>query len=294
MADGDSSDVDERGKPSPAASEPAQEFPDFRHYVPRDLLDVSFPSSVRGYDRGAVDAYVKRVNRVISELKVSASPPAAVRHALDQAGEKVDGLLQAAREAAEQITTSAREEAEDSAERVKAEAAKFLVDTSAEADRLKAEADELTAKARADADATVANAKAEAGDILTAARAEAETSLARSQAEADERLRRLEEELASLRAEAETRLREIQADTQAVWKEREEMLADIHAMANGLIDITDAAAARFQPHELAAPDEEKPKLGAGSQTEPTTVVADESAPAMPAAGSQGSPNESSK
>ena len=68
-------------------------------YVPQDILDASFPVSVRGYDRGTVDAYAKRVNRVIAELKVRASPQAAVRHALEQAEEKVRGLLDA-REAA--------------------------------------------------------------------------------------------------------------------------------------------------------------------------------------------------
>src|SRR6266487_5213235 len=148
MDDGESSDLDVNA-PSPAALETEHEFADLRQYVPGDLLDVSFSVSVRGYERGAVDAYIRRANRVIAELKVSASPAAAVRHALDQAQEKVDGLLQSAREAAEQITTSARAEAEENADRLKAEAVKFVVDSNAEADRLKAEADELTAKARA-------------------------------------------------------------------------------------------------------------------------------------------------
>src|SRR5262249_31292935 len=74
---------------------------ELQYYVPQEILDVHFPHSVRGYDRDAVDKYVKRVNRVIAELKVRGSPPAAVRHALEQAEGKVQGLLQAAREAAE-------------------------------------------------------------------------------------------------------------------------------------------------------------------------------------------------
>ena len=106
MVDNESSRPPENTESSPAAPKPEQSFRDVRHYVPQDILDVSFPVSLRGYDRDAVDAYVKRVNRVIAELKVSASPPAAVRHALDLAQEKVEALLQAAREAAEQITVS--------------------------------------------------------------------------------------------------------------------------------------------------------------------------------------------
>src|SRR5690242_15309815 len=64
-------------------------FADFRDYVPTELLNVTFPAAVRGYERGAVDAYVKRVNRVIAEVKVSASPRAAVRHALRQTEQEV-------------------------------------------------------------------------------------------------------------------------------------------------------------------------------------------------------------
>ncbi|HEX3687917.1 MAG TPA: DivIVA domain-containing protein, partial [Gaiellaceae bacterium] len=62
--------------------------------MPADLLNVSFPVAMRGYDRDAVEAYVKRVNRVIAELKVSASPRAAVTHALEQTEQQVSGLLQ--------------------------------------------------------------------------------------------------------------------------------------------------------------------------------------------------------
>ncbi len=173
VADDELSKADEREKHSPAAPKQKQSFGALRHYVPQDILDVSFPASVRGYDRRAVDAYIERVNREIAELKVSASPPAAVRHALEQAGEKVQGLLQAAREAAEEITASARQEAQESTARAKAEAAEFVVNTSAEADRVKAEADELIANARTEADETLAKAKAEAAELLADTRAEA-------------------------------------------------------------------------------------------------------------------------
>jgi DivIVA domain-containing protein len=61
--------------------EPA--FGELRGYVPADILNVSFPGAVRGYDRGDVDTHLKRVNRLIAEIKVSASPRAAVRHALE-------------------------------------------------------------------------------------------------------------------------------------------------------------------------------------------------------------------
>jgi DivIVA domain-containing protein len=91
---------------SPQAGERESEL-----LTPKEIRNVSFPGSVRGYDRSAVDAYVTRVNRVIAELQVRSSPRAAVRHALEQVGEQTSGILQRAREAAEEITASARQEA---------------------------------------------------------------------------------------------------------------------------------------------------------------------------------------
>jgi DivIVA domain-containing protein len=268
-----------------AAPEQEHGFGDLQSYVPQDILDVSFPVSLRGYDRRAVDAYTQRVNRVIAELKVRASPPAAVRHALDQAEEKVQGLLKAAREAAEELAASARREAEESTARAKAEAAELVVNTSAEADRVKAEADELIANARTVADTTVAEAKAEAGELLADARAEAQSTLARAQAEADERLQRLQEELAALREEAGTRMREVEADTETVWNERSELLEDIRRMAGGLVDLANAAAARIQRREPAGPEEKTLEPEAGDEG-PAGIATDESARDTPASASQ--------
>jgi cell division septum initiation protein DivIVA len=297
VVEDESSRAEERkGHPSPAP-EGEGGFGDLRQYVPRDMLDVSFPASVRGYDRRAVDAYVKRANRVIAELKVSASPPAAVRHALDQAGEKVDGLLQAAREAAEEITASARQEAEESTARAKAEAAQLIVSTSSDADRMKAEADELVARNRAEADAILAAAKAEADELRSEATAEANDTRARSGAEAEENRRRLQEELAALREQAETRMGEIHGDTEAIWKQRHQLLDDMRAMAAGLLDLADAAAARIEPAQLPAGGEKPP--GLETEAEPPGVTNDvsEAAPPAPSSEEDGddpSPHEDTK
>ena len=202
----ESSRAAEREKLSSAATdgEQGQSFGELQYYVPQDILDVSFPVAVRGYDRRAVDTYIKRVNRVIAELKVRSSPPAAVRHALEQAEEKAQGLLRAAREAGEEITTSAQHEAEQNTANAKAEAAELLVNTSADADRIKAEADQLIANARMEADAAVAKAQSEADELRADAKAQVQNIVASAQADADQRLRRLKEDLAELREEAET------------------------------------------------------------------------------------------
>src|ERR671931_560991 len=137
--------------------EPAETI-NLRAEVPAEIRNVSFPVSVRGYDRRAVDAYVQRVNRVIAELEVTRSPQAAVRHAVERVSEQTKGILQEARESAEKITDAAR-----------------------------AEAEQLVAAARAEAEQLVANARAEAERLVADARAHAEQTIARANAQADER-----------------------------------------------------------------------------------------------------------
>ncbi len=278
MADDD----DKKEKLSPAALEQEGGFSDLRHYVPQDIINVSFPASVRGYDRRAVDAYIKRVNRAIAELKVSASPPAAVRHALEQAGQQVHGLLQSARETAEEITASARQEAEESIERAKAHAADLVVNSSAEADRVHAEADMRIANAITEAADTLARAKAEAGEVVAEARGEAQSTLRRARAEADESLRRLQEELAALHEQAETRMRELQADTEAVWMERGQLLDGIRELAGGLVGLADAAAARFPRRGPTEPEVDLVEPDTRDESEPPRVATKESTPAAPA------------
>jgi DivIVA domain-containing protein len=209
-----------------------------------DIRNVSFPGSVRGYDRSAVDAYVKRVNRVIAELEMRSSPRAAVRHALEQVGEQTSAILQRARDAAEEITTSAREEGEATTARAKAEAAEIVVNASTEAERAKAEADRLIAKATADG-----------AKILAEGKAEAERVLARTR-----------EEVAALQEEGEARLRELHADIAATWKERRELLDDVRGIASRLEEAASRAAARVPPPEPERPEPEAVEAEATAET----------------------------
>src|SRR6266536_5082237 len=269
VIDDESSDAEEsKAELSPAPEQAEEHSPsELRHHVPEDILNVTFPVSVRGYDRRAVDAHLKRVNRLIAEVKVGASPRAAVRHALQQTEQQVRGLLEGAREAGEEITASARQEADENSERAKAELAELVVNVSAEADATRAKAETL-----------IANARTEAEDILVRSRLEAENTVANARAEADEQLQRLKEELAGLRDEAETRMRGLQADTEAVWKERRQLLDDIREKASGLLELADAAVARKpaesrdqMPEPEAVDDIER----AGAGAEPSKTTADD-------------------
>lgn len=193
--------------------------------VPEDIRNVSFPAAVRGYERTAVEAYVRRVNRLIAELEMRSSPRAAVRHALEQVGEQTSGILQRAREAAEEITTTARQEAEETTARAKAEAAEIVLNASSEAERARAEADHVVAKARAEADEIVREARVEADRILA----------------------RTRDEVAALREEGEARLRQLHADIATTWKERRELLDDVRGIATRLEQAATRAAARVPP-----------------------------------------------
>lgn len=236
-------------------------FGDLRHYVPPDLLNAKFPVAVRGYDRAAVESYVKRANRVIAELKVSSSPRAAVTHALEQTEQQVSGLLQRARETGEEITASARQEAEEIIAKAKADAAELHVNVSTEADSIKSEAEE-----------GLAGARAEGEDILSRSRQEAENTRAAAQADAEKRRKELEEELTTLREEAEARMRELQADTDRVRGERRELLEDIRVRGATLLEVADAADTREPDDEQNEPEsvDEIERVGAEPEAEQVT------------------------
>jgi DivIVA domain-containing protein len=190
---------------------------------PAEIRNVSFPVAMRGYDRNAVEAYVRRVNRVIAELEMTRSPQAAVRHAVERVGEQTKTILDEARESAEKIIASAQSEADEIVAQAKTQAADLTVATSTDADRVKAESEELLARSKAEAEKIVAEAEAQAA----------------------ERRRTTERELAQLQAEAEARLRDIEADTAKVWEHRGELLGDIDRMAAELHEAASAASARI-------------------------------------------------
>lgn len=234
-------------QPEPSAAPPEEEssYLAVRNHVPSEIRNVSFPVSMRGYDRPAVDAYIKRVNRVIAELEVSRSPQAAVKNALDRVGEQTIAILREARESAEKIVATAREEADQSMSEAKAQAADLVVSASADAER-----------ERAAAAQTVADANAEAGEIVAQARAEAEKIVADAREEAKRRKQGSDEEIATREAEAKARMRDLQSDTEAVWSERDALLDELRSIGAHLHDVAASAAARVSAGEKAAPDGE--------------------------------------
>jgi DivIVA domain-containing protein len=232
MVDGESRDRSERASESGFGEAGAGLGHPRR--VPAEIRNASFPVSARGYDRRSVDAYVIRVNRLIAELEATRSPGAVLRHALEEAKEQTDGIIQRARETAAEITDGAWKEAEEITARARAEAADIVVNADAEADRARAAADTYVAKA---AD-------------------EAKETLAGSEKEAAERFERSKKEIAELWEEAETWLRKLGADTEALWGERRALVDDVHEIAARLQEAARTAAARFPSEEPAESGDE--------------------------------------
>ena len=108
-----------------------------------EVADVDFPLALRGYDRLAVDAYVRKTSQLVAELQATRSPEAAIRRALERVGDEVSGILQRAHETAAQITTKSRAEAEDRLEVARREAAEITADAAARVKELDVETDRI-------------------------------------------------------------------------------------------------------------------------------------------------------
>jgi DivIVA domain-containing protein len=219
---------DQQQKPAPASSA-------YSARVPAEIRNASFPVGMRGYERTAVDAYVKRVNRVIAELEVTRSPQAAVRHAVERVEEQTKSVLEEARASAEKIVETAQSEADEIVAQSKAKAADLVVAADSEAERIKTESDQLVADSKAQAEKIVAQAKAEAEQLK----------------------QKSDRELAELQATAEARMRELEADTASVWDRRHELLDDIDRMANRLHEAAVEAAGRFTEQQEADAEPEE-------------------------------------
>ena len=215
-----------------------------RRAVPSEFGDVSFPVSVRGYDRGAVDSYVSRVQHLVAELEVTRSPEAAVKQALERVGDQTKGILERVGETAEQITVAARQEAEES-----------------------------TAVAKQEAEDVVAKAKAAAAESTARSKAAAEATVAQARKEAAEHLQRAKNEVAALREEAEARMRELHADTETIRHERRQLLDDIREIATRVEEVASVADARFPPEASQQSEEGSLQSQTTGETEPTEVTA---------------------
>jgi len=119
-----------------------------------EVASPSFRPAFRGYDRRAVDDYVRRVTEIIAELHASRSPRAAVKRALDRVGRETVGILQNARDTADEITVQSTKRAEERLTEAEREAARLRSEAEAHVRALDAATDEIWVERRRIVDST--------------------------------------------------------------------------------------------------------------------------------------------
>ena len=119
------------------------------------VANQDFPVVLRGYDRMAVDAFMKRMAQLVAELHATSSPEGAVRRALERVGGEVSSILQRAHETAAEITAKSRSEAEDrlatarsEAEELTRAAQRRVHELDSDVDRIWAERDRIVGDVR--------------------------------------------------------------------------------------------------------------------------------------------------
>jgi len=223
----------------------------------KDARTMEFPIGVRGYQRSAVDRYVERVNRLITELEMYSSPESAVRHALDEVSDETREILQHAHQSAEEITTRSRARADERLQQAEREAKEALA-------AAEQQAKEMRESAARDAQETRAIAQRESQEAREAAQRDAqatreaatrETQALRSSAqrEADELLESARREAEDMLERAEARASELARSAEAMWRERRRLIDDVRAVGEQLVALGEVEGKRFArlPEELS-------------------------------------------
>jgi len=220
-SEGPTSPADSENGPSPRRYQRSRPNGADLRRLGENLREAHFPIVLRGYDRDAVDRYVKEARRVITELELSASPEAAVRHALDEVSEETSGLLQRAYETAEEIQARSRAKADDRIQQAER-------DAEAVREAAEREAETVRETAIREAEATREAAAREAAELRATAKSQAE----------------------SLRTTTEARVEELERHVETVLRERRRLIDDMRAVGKEQLDIAEAATARFPQTEL--------------------------------------------
>jgi DivIVA domain-containing protein len=218
-----------------------------------EVTRVDFPISLRGYDRVAVDRYVRRVTELVRELCATRSPEAAVQRAVERVGGEVGDILKRAHATAEEVTSKSRAEAEERLRSSRAEAEETLRNSRSEAEKTvsgaRSEAETTLSSARAEAEKTLSDARAEAEKTLSEARDEAEKTLGGIRAAAEEERGRARAEIAGILEDGRKRIKELDVDADRVWAERRRIIDDVRYLSGQLGALAESATERFPADE---------------------------------------------
>jgi DivIVA domain-containing protein len=106
-----------------------------------DLQTVTFPVALRGYDRAAVEAFLREVAARIARASQSDDVAPVVRRQLDRFGERAGELLAAADEAAAELREQAAEEVEDARVTADEESRRVVLEAGGKAEEILLDAD---------------------------------------------------------------------------------------------------------------------------------------------------------
>lgn len=248
---------------------------------------ITFPVTVRGYERGAVDRYVQHVNRLIAELEISSSSESAVRHALAEVSEETREILQRAHETADEVVLRSRAKADGTVQEAEREAQEIQNAAQREAiearEAARREADEVLASTRHQAEELRDAAIREATELRETAGLEAERVRAAGKAEAGRLLREAREQADELLKASERHAHELGENADQIWRERRRLVEDLRALGEQLLAIGDAESKRYpRPAEKATATvdhSEEPKLEAAELVTTLQEVVKSSAPA---------------
>jgi DivIVA domain-containing protein len=206
--------------------------------TPDELANVTFPTTLRGYDRDEVDAFMHKMRETMKEAERQRA-----ERLYAHMGEEIGDLLQHAKDSADHM----KQEAESDAAKLRADA-----EASAGRTRDEASADAHTMRADAEADAKKMReeAKADAADIRAAAADDAE----RRTKEADNRVRALEAE----ESEARSRIKALRVQ-----------LGEVASHLRPLESEGSAEATQEEDQELTVTAEQPPTIRLEEQVEKT-------------------------
>lgn len=110
--------------------------------VPR-VQNPNFPVVLRGYDREAVDSFLRKLAGEIAELETTRSSEAVIKSALEEVGEQTSAILQQAHSSADELTRGSRAKADDRLRRAEREATIIIREAEKRARELDADADRI-------------------------------------------------------------------------------------------------------------------------------------------------------
>jgi DivIVA domain-containing protein len=252
----------------------------------QEVRSIDFPVGLRGYERAAVDHYVEKVSRLITELEMYSSPESAVRHALDEVSEETRGLLERARQTSEEITARSRAKADDRLQQAEREAHELREAAQRDAEQIREQAqrdaNEVRDGAQREAAALRETTTREVAELREAAQREVQELRSAAQHESDEVRGSARRDADSMLSSADARVRELSENAEMIWRERRRLVDDVRAVGEQLVAIGEAEARRFTRLGDSAPFAGDPRNPAQRGNGEGSIDADRAGEAGPA------------